>query len=104
MSMATTPSLSMVNTPTTTASSSSLNSMYDFTLRRLPPRHDPMYSASASVSRGVDLVTPHVAPPSEVATSFPTYDHDFWGKKVVVKSEAPKEDGIGLGALFARSK
>lgn len=67
----TTPSLG--NTPTTTASSWSLstsagymdmgNGAYDFNTRPLAPRHNRWYSTSVIGGSGIDLVTPHIAPP-----------------------------------------
>ncbi|KAK5050585.1 hypothetical protein LTR84_003867 [Exophiala bonariae] len=96
---------------------------YDFNLRPLPPRQNPMYySTSAGGGRGIDLVTPHVAPGVEAgesaASSMPmTYDHDFWGKKKVVPvasgpaslGAGPRgghtglSSGDGLGALFGKA-
>ncbi|KAK5078960.1 hypothetical protein LTR64_002620 [Lithohypha guttulata] len=68
----TTPSLG--NTPTTTASSWSLstsagcadvgNGAYDFNTRPLAPRHNRWYSTSVIAGSGIDLVTPHIAPPA----------------------------------------
>ncbi|KEF52171.1 uncharacterized protein A1O9_11798 [Exophiala aquamarina CBS 119918] len=128
-----TPSLSLTNTPTTAASSfDSTTHMhmgydhghdhYDFNLRPLPPRQNPLYySTSAGVGRGmgVDLVTPHVAPPgdTEASSSMPAvYDHDFWGKKKIAPvtggadaAPAPARvlsttsNGNGLGALFGKA-
>ncbi|KIW62951.1 hypothetical protein PV04_09836 [Phialophora macrospora] len=98
----TTPSLA--NTPTTTASS--VDSLYEFNLRPLAPRTNPLYSTSAGYSRGIDLVTPHIPPPAapvdvEVAGSAGTQGGmDLWGKKVVVPGATPK--GEGLGVLFGR--
>ncbi|KAL6249238.1 hypothetical protein RBB50_004301 [Rhinocladiella similis] len=66
----TTPSLG--NTPTTTASTS-FDSRYEydfsFNLRPLPPRQNPMYSASTSQVKGIDLVTPHIPPPAIATTA-----------------------------------
>ncbi|ETI19321.1 hypothetical protein G647_09153 [Cladophialophora carrionii CBS 160.54] len=99
----TTPSLA--NTPTTTASS--VDSMYEFNLRPLAPRTNPLYSTSAGHSRGIDLVTPHIPPPAVpvdvvmVAGSAGTQaGNDLWDKKVVVPGATPK--GEGLGVLFGR--
>jgi hypothetical protein len=98
----TTPSLA--NTPTTTASS--VDSLYEFNLRPLAPRTNPLYSTSAGHSRGIDLVTPHIPPPAApvdvvVAGSAGTQAGiDLWGKKVVVPGATPK--GEGLGVLFGR--
>jgi len=124
MSMTTTtstPSLSLNSTPTTAASSfdSSTYASYEFNLRPLPPRQNPLYySTSAGAGRGIDLVTPHVAPPIDAlaASSMPTvYDHDFWGKKVVPVAGARADDGTrdktpslaanadGLGALLGKA-
>lgn len=65
------------------------------------------YSASAGAHKGIDLVTPHIAPPLPLAgsppdgaASMPTYDHDFWGKKVVIKRDKPSVTADGLGSLF----
>lgn len=93
---------SLANTPTTTASS--FDSMYEFNLRPLAPRTNPLFSTSAGHSRSIDLVTPHIPPPvvpvdvgvagsAETDTGF-----DLWGKKLVVPVATPK--GEGLGALF----
>lgn len=129
MSMTTatsTPSLSLNNTPTTAASSFDSNAQlsydhYDFNLRPLPPRQNPLYySTSAGGGRGIDLVTPHVAPLIDMAasSSMPTvYDNDFWGKKKVVpagatdgaggaalgKPSSITNHGDGLGALFGKA-
>lgn len=101
MSMGTTPSLG--TTPTTVASSFESTYDFNFNLRPLPLRQNPLYSTSAGVSRGIDLVTPHIPPPVDVAGSSPvrnTFDNDFWGKKVVVPGTTPR--GNGLGALFGK--
>ncbi|OAP61999.1 hypothetical protein AYL99_04202 [Fonsecaea erecta] len=101
---------SLANSPTTT--SSSLGSLYDFNLRPLAPRTNPLYSTSAGHARSIDLVTPHIPPPAStvvgdvaLAGSVPTVDFevDLWGKKVVkpiVPAATPK--GEGLGALFGK--
>ncbi|EXJ93061.1 hypothetical protein A1O3_01617 [Capronia epimyces CBS 606.96] len=99
----TTPSLG--NTPTTTASSFD-SIYYDFNLRPLPPRQNPLYSTGAGTYKGIDLVTPHIPPPLDVDTvgsgSVPTValDNDFWGKKAVVPGSTPQ--GNGLRALFGK--
>ncbi|KIW80250.1 hypothetical protein Z517_06865 [Fonsecaea pedrosoi CBS 271.37] len=106
----TTPSLA--NSPTTT--SSSFGSMYEFNLRPLAPRTNPLYSTSAGYSRSIDLVTPHIPPPAlrvvgdvpPLAGSIPAAEPEFdlWGKKVVrpvVPAATPK--GEGLGALFGKA-
>jgi hypothetical protein len=125
MSTISTPNLSLNNTPTTGSSSFDSNTHrfdYDFNLRPLPPRQNPLYySTSTGAGKGIDLVTPHVAPPlsimaGETAFSMPTYDHDFWGKKKVVavattgangavRGGAPSttNHGDGLGALFGKA-
>ncbi|KIX98365.1 uncharacterized protein Z520_05666 [Fonsecaea multimorphosa CBS 102226] len=109
----TTPSLA--NSPTTT--SSSFGSMYEFNLRPLAPRTNPLYSTSAGHSRSIDLVTPHIPPPvaptvvgdnvALLAGSIPaaveSEVNDLWGRKVVkpvVPVATPK--GEGLGALFGK--
>ncbi|KAJ9605330.1 hypothetical protein H2200_009987 [Cladophialophora chaetospira] len=95
----TTPSLA--NTPTTMASSA--ESMYEFNLRPLAPRSNPLYSTSAGHAKGIDLVTPHIAPTVnvQVAQSAGTDGGvDLWGKKVVVPGNTPR--GQGLGALFVK--
>ena len=107
MSTMTTPMLSLGNTPTT--ASTSFDSHYDFAfnLRPLPPRQNPLYSASAGHAKGIDLVTPHIPPPLDLAgsSSVPNdFDHDFWGKKVVVPGSTPRTKGDGLGALFGKEK
>ncbi|EXJ76345.1 uncharacterized protein A1O5_00853 [Cladophialophora psammophila CBS 110553] len=104
----TTPSLA--NSPTTT--SSSFGSMYEFNLRPLAPRTNPLYSTSAGHARSIDLVTPHIPPPAPVVVGDVALDGsiarvesevDFWGKKVVkpvVPAATPK--GEGLGALLGK--
>lgn len=105
MTTLTTSTPSLGNTPTTTASS--FESMYDFNLRPLPARTNPLYSSSAGASRGIDLVTPHIPPPAApvdvtVAGSADT-ELDFWGKKKVIPVGAsPNGMGEGLGALFSK--
>ncbi|KIX03783.1 uncharacterized protein Z518_07336 [Rhinocladiella mackenziei CBS 650.93] len=102
----TTPSLG--NTPTTASSSFDSISLYDFGLRPLPPRQNPMYSNSAGHSKGIDLVTPHVPPPTSdvIASSVPDHDDtEFWAKKrVVVPGAGSTPRGDGLGALFGRDR
>ncbi|KAJ5101541.1 hypothetical protein NUU61_003763 [Penicillium alfredii] len=62
---------SLTHTPSTAASSFSstasdyLGSMYESGMRPLPPRHNPCFAGSASLSKGVELVVPQVASPSE---------------------------------------
>ena len=113
----TTPTPSLGTTPTTTmttSTTSSFDSMYDFNLRPLQPRQNPMYySASAGAHKGIDLVTPHVAPPLPLAGTSPdgaasmpmTCDHDFWGKKVVIQHrDKSSVASDGLGSLFGQAK
>ncbi|KAK5452869.1 hypothetical protein LTS15_007017 [Exophiala xenobiotica] len=107
LSTTTTPMPSLGNTPTT--ASTSFDSHYDFAfnLRPLPPRQNPLYSASAGHAKGIDLVTPHIPPPIDLAgaSSVPNdFDHDFWGKKVVVPGSTPRTKGDGLGALFGKER
>jgi ECL1/2/3 zinc binding proteins len=63
-------SLSLSQTPSTPSSSLSPAAEYDFNTRPLQSRHNPMYSASAGTTKGIDLVMPYVAP--SLATSLPT--------------------------------
>ncbi|KAL5333427.1 hypothetical protein BJX70DRAFT_67271 [Aspergillus crustosus] len=63
-SLSTLPSLS--HTPSTVSSVSSsasdyMSYMHESMHRPLPPRHKPSFSGSGSVSKGVELVIPHVA-------------------------------------------
>ncbi|EXJ90927.1 hypothetical protein A1O1_04033 [Capronia coronata CBS 617.96] len=98
----TTPSLG--NTPTTTASSFD-SFYYDFNLRPLPPRQNPLYSTNAGTYKGIDLVTPHIPPPVVNVDGYVadvTHDLDFWGKKLVVPGSTPQ--GNGLGALFGKDQ
>jgi len=97
------PTPSLGNTPTTSASS--FDSMYEFNLRPLGPRGNPMYSTSAGHSKGIDLVTPHIPPTAPVNVTVASSAEckvDLWGKKVVVPGATPP--GNGLGVLFGRSK
>lgn len=95
-----TPTPSLANTPTTMGSS--IDSLYEFNLRPLAPRSNPLYSTSAGHAKGIDLVTPHIAPPVDVAVagSVGADGMDLWGKKVVVFGQTPR--GEGLGALFVK--
>jgi len=105
LSMTTTTTPSLGNTPTTASSSFDSINMYDLHLRPLPPRHHPLYSTSAGAKGGLDLVTPHMPPSMDVATSVPNAtDNEFWGKKVVLSSSTPTARGNGLGALFGKDK
>lgn len=85
-SMMTTPSLA--STPTTATSSLSMD--YDFNTRALPPRHNPMYSASAGMTKDIGLVTPHMLP--SVVGSIP--GDCSWEKKPVVKRVGVEKDGL----------
>ncbi|KAL6235365.1 hypothetical protein BDW75DRAFT_142081 [Aspergillus navahoensis] len=73
-SLSTLPSLS--NTPSTPSSVSSIASdymshMYESAHRPLPPRHKACFSGSGSVTKGVELVVPHIVviPDSRVDTA-----------------------------------
>ncbi|KAL4735065.1 life-span regulatory factor-domain-containing protein [Aspergillus similis] len=73
-SLSTLPSLS--NTPSTPSSMSSIASdymshMYESAHRPLPPRHKPCFSGSGSVTKGVELVVPHISviPDSPIDTA-----------------------------------
>ncbi|KAL4917482.1 life-span regulatory factor-domain-containing protein [Aspergillus aurantiobrunneus] len=73
-SLSTLPSLSHTPlTPSSVSSSASdyMGHMYESVHRPLPPRHKPCFSGSGSVSKGVELVVPHIAviPDSPVDTS-----------------------------------
>lgn len=85
-SMVTTPSLA--STPTTATSSLSIE--YDFNTRVLPPRHNPMYSASAGMTKNIDLVTPHMVP--ALVGSVP--GDGSWAKKPVAKGAGAGKDGL----------
>lgn len=56
------PSLSLSDTPSTASSSLSGSPDYDFNRRPLQSRHNPLYSASAGTTKGIDLVMPLVTP------------------------------------------
>jgi hypothetical protein len=92
ISMFSVPTLapSLVNTPTTVASSfDSLE--YDFNTRPLQARRDPMYALSQCV-KSDDLVTPHIPPPAaQVAEN----DHKMWGKQAIVKAGSLRQEGLG---------
>ncbi|KAL4874143.1 life-span regulatory factor-domain-containing protein [Aspergillus spectabilis] len=73
-SLSTLPSLS--HTPSTASSVSSTASdcmgyMHDSVHRPLPPRHKPCFSGSGSISKGVELVVPHITviPDSPIDTT-----------------------------------
>ncbi|KAL4778994.1 hypothetical protein BJX76DRAFT_342064 [Aspergillus varians] len=73
-SLSTLPSLSHTpSTPSSVSSSASdyMSHMHESTHRPLPPRHNPCFSGSGSVTKGVDLVVPHIAvtPDSPMDTS-----------------------------------
>ncbi|THC99540.1 hypothetical protein EYZ11_001000 [Aspergillus tanneri] len=62
---ATGPLPSLAHTPSTVASSisscaSDISYVPDSSHRPLPPRHNPCFSSSASATKGVELVVPHV--------------------------------------------
>ncbi|RHZ71128.1 hypothetical protein CDV55_103137 [Aspergillus turcosus] len=67
---ATAPVPSLTHTPSTTASSFSstasdyISYMPDPSHRPLPPRHNPYFPNGAGVTKGVELVVPHVETPS----------------------------------------
>ncbi|RHZ56522.1 uncharacterized protein CDV56_107509 [Aspergillus thermomutatus] len=67
---ATAPVPSLTHTPSTTASSFSstasdyISYMHDSSHRPLPPRHNPYFSSISGVTKGVELVVPHVETPS----------------------------------------
>lgn len=91
----------LTNTPSTVASSVSSNasdymSYPDPARRPLPPRRNPSYSGSAGVTKGVDLVVPHVVTPSEDGVtdisnggSILTETGAPWGKRSQDKKSAP---------------
>ena len=83
----TTPSLA--STPTTATSSLSVE--YDFNTRALPPRHNPIYSASAGSTKDIGLVTPHMVP--VIVGSSPVGDTS-WAKKPVAKRAGGEQDGL----------
>lgn len=85
-SMTTTPSLA--STPTTATSSVSME--YDFNTRALPPRHNPIYSASAGMTKDIGLVTPHMVP--SIVGSVP--GAGSWEKKPVAKRAGGEKDGL----------
>lgn len=79
---------SLASTPTTATSSLSVD--YDFNTRALPPRHDPMYSASAGMTKDIGLVTPHMVP--GMVESIPVDCN--WGKQPVAKRMGGEKDGL----------
>lgn len=80
---------SLASTPTTATSSLSMD--YDFSTRALPPRHNPMYSASAGMTKDIGLVTPHIVPGVGVG---PISVDCSWEKKPVVKRVGGEKDGL----------
>lgn len=90
----TTPSLG--NSPVTAASS--FESAYNFNTRPLAPRQNPYYSAGG---KGMDLVTPHIPPPAELAISPIESQQWMWEKRTVTKGSAGRD---GLGSLFGSMK
>ncbi len=97
----TTASLSL--TPTTAASSLSTSAEYDFNTRPLQSRHNPMYSASAGTTKGIDLVMPFVAP--TIGTSLPRQvDERKFEKKSFAKVSSYPSANEGLGALINGEK
>jgi hypothetical protein len=118
-----TPSLS--NTPTTTSSSfdgswEKSNDVgggyatsvgadgeypYDFSLRPLQTRCNPLYAVGSGI-KVEDLVTPFVPPkvvvgPAEDAAAAVGAAEDFWGKKLVVTGSVGS--GHGLGKLISEN-
>jgi hypothetical protein len=85
-SMTTLPSLA--STPTTATSSLSID--YEFNTRALPPRHNPMYSAGAGMTKDIGLVTPHMVPC--MAGSIPI--DCSWEKKPIAKRAGSEKDGL----------
>jgi hypothetical protein len=84
---------SLVNTPTTVASSfDSLE--YDFNTRPLQARRDPMYALSQCV-KSDDLVTPHVPPATAQIVAAAENDHKMWGKKMIVQPASLRQEGLG---------
>ncbi|EHY60099.1 hypothetical protein HRR83_006459 [Exophiala dermatitidis] len=103
----TTPSLG--NTPTTTSASTSFDSVYnydyDFKMRPLPPRQNPMTSTSPGTYRGIgiDLVTPHIAPPAPpMKMHVGMNDADARLNVEGAKTSTPNSNSSGLRALFAK--
>ncbi|KAI9368270.1 life-span regulatory factor-domain-containing protein [Aspergillus egyptiacus] len=95
-SISTLPSLSHSPslTPSTASSLSSaasdyMSSMRESAQRPLPPRHKPCYSGSGSVSKGVDLVVPHIAVVPDSLVDLPNSGSIFpansglWDEKTV---------------------
>ncbi|RDW74699.1 uncharacterized protein DSM5745_07361 [Aspergillus mulundensis] len=92
-SLSTLPSLS--NTPSTPSSVSSVASdymshMYETAHRPLPPRHKPCFSGSGSVTKGVELVVPHITVipdspvnPTDSGSIFPA-SSGLWNPKTEV--------------------
>lgn len=79
---------SLASTPTTATSSLSME--YDFNTRALPPRHNPIYSASAGMTKDIGLVTPHIVP--GVVGSIPSDAN--WEKKPVLKRVGGEKNGL----------
>lgn len=77
----------------------------DFATRALPPRINPEFSSRRSISRGMDLVVPHCAPPQPaIASSVPDvpFQGGLWEKRSVSSKSSIKANE-GLSALFAQS-
>ncbi|KAL2414913.1 hypothetical protein ABEF95_001289 [Exophiala dermatitidis] len=106
LSTSTTPSLGNTPTTTTTSTSTSFDSVYnydyDFKVRPLPPRQNPMASTSPGTYRGIgiDLVTPHIAPPAPPLMKM--RDDDHLDDVVVASTKMSKSNSSGLRALFAK--
>jgi len=63
---------------------------YDFNTRALPPRHNPIYSASAGMTKDIGLVTPHMVP--GIVGLVP--GDGSWEKKPVAKRVGGEKDGL----------
>jgi hypothetical protein len=88
----TTPSLSLSQTPSTASSSLSSGAEYDFNIRPLQSRQNPMYSASAGTTKSIDLVLPFVA-----ATSLPCqFDDRKYEKRSPAKMSTWPAEGLGI--------
>ena len=83
---------SLASTPTTATSSLSMD--YDFTTRALPLRHNPLYSASAGMTKDIGLVTPHILPPGVAGGPISVECSGIWEKKPVAKRVGGEKDGL----------
>lgn len=87
---------SLTHTPSTVASSFNSNSdyvsyMHEYATRPLPPRHNPSFSTSSGVTKGLELVMPHISAPAADDVTITIADSEsvfpargsVWGKSDV---------------------